>query len=165
MGVVLEEAVYAIRNVLFYFFVLFVLRVLLRNQWAAAIAFTAFWTIFNALGNDRAWVGALVGLLFFGTAAFVILRWGLLSFAVGTFVIVAVRRARHTGRLGVVLREHDASGHDRRRVGVVEFLHVGRWPDVGTQPWDRRWIRSLSSVLRSHATHEGHEDDTGGRTA
>jgi hypothetical protein len=86
VGVVLEEAPYAIRNVLLYFFVLFVLRVLFRNQWAGAIAFTAFWTILNALGNDRVWLGALAGLLYFGTAAFVVLRWGLLSFAVGGFV-------------------------------------------------------------------------------
>jgi hypothetical protein len=86
VGVVLEEAPYAIRNVLLYFFVLFVLRVLLRNQWAAAIAFTAFWTLVNALGNDRAWVGALAGLLYFGTASFVVVRWGLLAFVVGAFV-------------------------------------------------------------------------------
>jgi hypothetical protein len=86
VGVVLEEAPYAIRNVLLYFFLLFVLRVLLRNQWAAAIAFTVFFAILNALSNDPAWIGALGGLLYFGTAAFFVLRWGLLSFAVGAFV-------------------------------------------------------------------------------
>jgi hypothetical protein len=87
VGEVLEEAPYAVRNVLLYFFVLFLLRVLLRNQWAAAIAFTAFWTTLTALGNDSMWAGALAGLLFYGTAAFVISRWGLLSFVVGTFVL------------------------------------------------------------------------------
>jgi serine/threonine-protein kinase len=86
-GVVFEEAVYAVRNVLFYFFVLFVLRVLLRNQWAAAIAFTVFWTIFVALGSQPAWEGAVVGFLLFGSTAFVVLRWGLLSLAVGLFVV------------------------------------------------------------------------------
>ena len=86
LGVVLEEAPYAVRNVLLYFFVLFVLRVLLRREWAAAIAFTAFWAILTALGNDPVWAGALAGVLFYGTAAWVISRWGLLSFVVGTFV-------------------------------------------------------------------------------
>jgi hypothetical protein len=86
VGVVLEEAPYAVRNVLLYFFVLFVLRVLFRNEWAAAIAFTAFWAILTALGSDPVWAGALAGVLFYGTAAFVISRWGLLSFAIGTFV-------------------------------------------------------------------------------
>ena len=52
---------------------MFVLRALLRRQWAAAVAFTAFWTMFVALANERAWEGALVGFLFFGTAAVVVL--------------------------------------------------------------------------------------------
>jgi hypothetical protein len=72
--------------VLLYFFVLFVFRVLLRNQWAAAIAFTGFWMIVAALGNENVGGGALGGLLYFGTAAFVVLRWGLLAWVVGTFV-------------------------------------------------------------------------------
>jgi hypothetical protein len=87
IGIVLQEALYAIRNVLFYFFVLFVLRMMLRSQWAAVIAFTAFFTLFNALGNDRMWLGGLIGLLYFGTVALVIVRFGgLLAFVVGAFV-------------------------------------------------------------------------------
>jgi hypothetical protein len=87
IGVVLQELLYAIRNVLFYFFVLFVLRIMLRSQWVAMIGFTAFFTLLNALGNDRAWLGALIGLLYFGTAALVIVRFGgLLAFGVSAFV-------------------------------------------------------------------------------
>ena len=87
IGVVLQEALYAIRNVLFYFFILFVLRMLLRSQWAAIIVFTAFFTVLNALGNERVWLGGVIGLLYFGTAAFVIVRFGgLLAFVIGAFV-------------------------------------------------------------------------------
>jgi hypothetical protein len=87
LGVVLQEALYAIRNVLMYFFILFILRMVLRSQWAAIVAFTAFFTLLNALGNDEMWVGAVIGLLYFGTAAFVIVRFGgLLAFVVGAFV-------------------------------------------------------------------------------
>jgi serine/threonine protein kinase len=87
IGVVLQEGLYAIRNVLLYFFVLFVLRMLLRRQWAAIVAFTAFFTLLNALGNERVWLGGVIGLLYFGTAAFVIVRFGgLLAFVVGAFV-------------------------------------------------------------------------------
>jgi len=86
-GVVLQEAPYAVRNVLLYFFVLFALRVLLRRQWAAVLAFVGFFTVLEALGNDRAWLGAALGVLYFGTAAFVIVRrGGLLAFMVGAFV-------------------------------------------------------------------------------
>jgi hypothetical protein len=87
LGVVLQEALYAVRNVLLYFFVLFALRMMLRRQWAAIVAFTAFFTALQALGNDQVWVGGLLGLLYFGTAAVVIVRFGgLVAFVVGTFV-------------------------------------------------------------------------------
>jgi hypothetical protein len=85
-GAVLGEAPYAIRNVLLYFFMLFAMRVVLRRQWPAAMAFTVFFAILNALGRGPHWVNAVVGLLYYGSGAFVIVRWGLLPFAVGTFV-------------------------------------------------------------------------------
>ena len=87
VGAMLQEAVYAIRNSLMYFFILFILRMLLRSQWAAVIVFTAFFTLLNALGNDIVWLGGVLGLLYFGTAAFVIVRFGgVLAFVVGSFV-------------------------------------------------------------------------------
>jgi serine/threonine-protein kinase len=87
VGAVLQEAVYAIRNPLMYFFILFILRMLLRSQWAAVIVFTGFFTLLNALGNDIVWLGGVLGLLYFGTAAFVIVRFGgVLAFVVGSFV-------------------------------------------------------------------------------
>jgi len=87
LGAVLQEGFYAIRNVLFYFFILFAMRMMLRGQWAAVIAFTAFFIVLEALGNERMWVGAVIGVLYFGTAALVIVRFGgLLAFGVGAFV-------------------------------------------------------------------------------
>jgi hypothetical protein len=86
-GLVFREAPYAIRNVLLFFFLLFVLRRLLRNQWLAALAFASIFAVLNALGNPNApWVGMVAGFLYFGSGAFAVLRWGLLSFAVGMFV-------------------------------------------------------------------------------
>jgi serine/threonine protein kinase len=96
MGATLEEAPYAIRNVLLYFFLLFVLRVLLRGQWRAAIAFAVVFMVLNALGNDHPWLGALLGLLYFGSAAFGVLRWGLVSFVSGAFVLSVLMDAPTT---------------------------------------------------------------------
>jgi hypothetical protein len=73
-GAALGEAPYAIRNVLLYFLMLFVLKVFLRRQWPAAIAFTVFFTILNGLRNDPHWTNAVVGLLYYGAGAFVIVR-------------------------------------------------------------------------------------------
>jgi serine/threonine-protein kinase len=87
-GVVLHEAPAAIRNVLMFFFLLFVLRVLLRGQWRAAAAYTVFFALVSAVGDEdgRPWLGGLMGFLYFGSGAFAMLRWGLVSFAVGSFV-------------------------------------------------------------------------------
>jgi hypothetical protein len=86
LAVVLEEAPYAVRNVLLYFFLLFVLRVLLRRELPAVLVFTGLFVVVNALGNAYPWVGAIIGLGYFGTAAYVVRRWGLLPFVVGAFI-------------------------------------------------------------------------------
>jgi len=85
VGLVVEEVPYAIRNVLFYFFLLFLFRVLLRSAWAAVVAFGGMFALLSAPGDAR-WIGALMAFVYFGLGAFVVLRWGLLSYAVGVFV-------------------------------------------------------------------------------
>jgi serine/threonine-protein kinase len=86
-GAVLRGVPYAIRNVLFYFFLLFLLRVFLRREWAAALAFAASFGLLSALSNDDdRWLSAGLTLLYFGSGAFVVLRWGLLAFAVAAFM-------------------------------------------------------------------------------
>lgn len=85
-GVVLQAAEYAIRNVLLFFFLLFLLRVLLRRQWPAALAYALIWGLLSAVGDEHPWAGGLLGFLYFGSGAVTVLRWGLTSFAVATFV-------------------------------------------------------------------------------
>ncbi len=86
-GLVLEGVPYAMRNVLFYFFLLFLLRVMLRREWPAAAAFAGLFAVLGALGNDgHPWVNAAVALVYFGSGAVAVLRWGLLSYAVGIFI-------------------------------------------------------------------------------
>jgi hypothetical protein len=95
--VLLEELPYAVRNVLLYFFLLFVFRVLLRNQWAAFIAFTAMFGLLSWLGNeDSQLLAAVTAVLYFGSGGFVVLRWGLLSFAVAHFISATLINAPMT---------------------------------------------------------------------
>ncbi len=87
LGVVLERAPYAIRNVLLFFFLLFVIRRVVRSEWGAALIFAGTFALLSALGNDEhPWLNALISFLYFGSGAFVVLRWGLVSFATGLFV-------------------------------------------------------------------------------
>jgi serine/threonine-protein kinase len=68
-------------------FVLFLLRALLRREWAAAVAFVLLFTVFQALGAGRQVVlfNLVDGLIFWGLSAFVLIRFGLLAFAVSGF--------------------------------------------------------------------------------
>jgi hypothetical protein len=87
VGLILQGVPYAVRNVFFYFFLLFMLRVVFRRQWAAAAAFAGLFALISALGNDgNPWVNAAVAALYFGSGAVVVLRWGLLAYAVGIFI-------------------------------------------------------------------------------
>jgi serine/threonine-protein kinase len=85
-GLVLEAAPYAIRNALLYFFLLFLLRVFLRREALAALAYVGVFVALSLMGNDHPWRGALMSVIFFGSGALVVLRSGLLAFVVGAFV-------------------------------------------------------------------------------
>lgn len=87
LGIVFEELPYAIRNAFFYFFLLFVLRVLLRGEWRAALAFAALFGVVSALTSAQPVVEGLTTFVYFGTGAVAILRLGLLPMAVGSLVL------------------------------------------------------------------------------
>jgi serine/threonine-protein kinase len=86
IGVALSEVPYAIRNALFYFFLIFIFRVLLRRSWAAAVAFTLLFTLMRAF-DEHPVSSALTTAAFCGLAAFAVLQWGLLALIVGVFVV------------------------------------------------------------------------------
>ena len=86
IGVVLQQAPYAMRNAFVYLSMLFVARLLVRREWVAALMFAGVFTLLDLIGNDEGWSGPLLTLLYFGSGAFVLLRWGLLAFAVAVFV-------------------------------------------------------------------------------
>ncbi len=67
-------------------FVLFLLRALLRKEWAAAVAWVFLFTVFSTAGSQFA-PDVLVGaLIFFGLAVFVLIRFGLLAL-VANFIV------------------------------------------------------------------------------
>ncbi len=76
----------AIQGTLLFFFVLFVLRVVLRREWLAAIVFVAIWATLKTLGSDYPWIEAPSWSLLYGVAALVVFRFGFVALAVGLFV-------------------------------------------------------------------------------
>jgi predicted Ser/Thr protein kinase len=75
----------AIQGTLLFFFLLFVLRVLLRKEWLAILVFVALWVALKTLGSDYPWIEGSAFALLYGVAAIVAFRFGLISLAVGIF--------------------------------------------------------------------------------
>ncbi len=86
IGTWLTQVPHGVRDALLFFFLLFLLRALLRNQWLAGAAFVLLFASLNFLGNDHPIVSGLTAVLLLSLFAFVMLRWGLLAMAVGLFV-------------------------------------------------------------------------------
>ena len=86
LGHGLMHALYSIRGTLSLFFLLFLLRALLRNQWLAALAFVLLFSALKVLGSDHPGVEAPIQLLFYSSLVIVVLRFGLLSLTVGILV-------------------------------------------------------------------------------
>jgi hypothetical protein len=75
----------SIQGTLLFFFLLFVLRVLLRREWLAGIVFVAIWATLKTLGTDYILINAITWTLLYGVAAFVVFRVGLVALAVAIF--------------------------------------------------------------------------------
>jgi hypothetical protein len=73
---------HAIRETLFFFFLIFLLRVVLRNQWVAAAAFASIFAVTNLSSASYPILSSAVSFLVLGGFAFVVLRWGVLAMAI-----------------------------------------------------------------------------------
>jgi len=75
----------AVQGTLMFFFMLFILRVLLRNRWLAAAVFVAIWTAIQTLGSDRLAIQVPVWMAIYSIAAFALVRFGLVTLAAAVF--------------------------------------------------------------------------------
>jgi hypothetical protein len=82
---------HAVRDTLFFFFLIFLLRVLLRNQWLAAAGFAAIFAALNLVSGPHPKLDAGVSFVVLFGFAFLVLRWGLLALAT-TLLVGGVAR-------------------------------------------------------------------------
>jgi serine/threonine-protein kinase len=75
----------SIEATLLFFFLLFVLRVVLRKEWLAAIVFVAIWVTLKTLGSDYPWIEGTAYALLYGGATIVVFRVGFVTLGVGIF--------------------------------------------------------------------------------
>jgi serine/threonine-protein kinase len=85
LGTWLWHLANSVTGTLGFFFVMFVLRLLLRKPWAAALVFVAAWTLLKVFGSHHLDIQIPAQIVIYSLAAIVLLRFGFLSLATGIF--------------------------------------------------------------------------------
>jgi serine/threonine-protein kinase len=83
----LVNIVGSIRTTLIFFFLLVLLRVLVKNRWVAAVIFTLLFTVPKVLGSDHPLIETPMWLAVYGIAAFTVVRFGLIVLAMGVLTV------------------------------------------------------------------------------
>jgi hypothetical protein len=86
VGAILSQIPNSIAGSLIFFFLIFLLRAILRKQWLAAAGFVLIYTAMNCLGSNHPWVDAPFVIVTYSIAALVVVRFGLVALAAGIFV-------------------------------------------------------------------------------
>jgi hypothetical protein len=79
----LVSIVSSIQTTLIFFFLLFLLRVLVKNRWVAAVIFVLLFTVPKVVGSDHALIESCVWITIYGIAAIAVVRFGLIVLALG----------------------------------------------------------------------------------
>ena len=87
MGTWLWQLNTSVQGTLVFFFVMFVLRVVLRKPWLAALAFVAVWTAIKTYDSHHLAIDISTYAAIYAIAAFVVLRFGLIALAIGIFTV------------------------------------------------------------------------------
>jgi len=87
LGAWLGQVLKSVQATLVFFFVLFLLRILLRRSWLAAAVFVALFTTFRVLGNEYLEVQIPTSIAIFAIVAFAGVRFGLVALAAGLFTV------------------------------------------------------------------------------
>jgi len=87
LGMLLQPVPSGVRNSILYLFLILLLRVALRNRWAAGAAFAILLTAINVHSPDNWLLEISVSLALNTIMALVLLRWGLLAGAVSLWMV------------------------------------------------------------------------------
>lgn len=82
-----ENIVASIRTTLIFFFLLVLLRVLVKNRWVAAAIFALLFSVPKVLGSDHPLIETPMWLTVYGIAAFTVVRFGLIVLALGVLTV------------------------------------------------------------------------------
>ena len=75
----------SISATLMFFFLIFLLRVILRKQWLAAAGFTLIYSTLKVVSSDHPWIDLPLVVVVYAVAAIVVVRFGLVALFFGIF--------------------------------------------------------------------------------
>jgi len=85
-GIVLNRLLVGMTGAMLFFLMFFVLRVILRKEWIAAIVFTAFFVVGRGLNGSYPAIQIPASIIVYGLVVYMLLRCGLLALVVTIFI-------------------------------------------------------------------------------
>ncbi len=136
LGAWLMHVPYSVRGTLSFFFLLFFLRALLRNQWLAGAVFVAIWATIKFIGSSHPGIEAPAQVLIFTVAAIFVLRFGLVTLTVGIFVVDVL--------LNVPVTVHGSAWYFASTVFVLaSVIALAAWGFYTSMAGRRLWKQDL----------------------
>jgi hypothetical protein len=129
-GTVLDSMVHALLQLMSAFFVLLLLRIVLRKQWLAAGAFVLLFVAITSSGTDDPWMALPVGVVIITIFTIVLVRYGLVAATAGFYFILILQECPLT----VDLSAWYAQGFIVPLLVVVALLIYGFHTALAGQP-------------------------------
>ncbi len=85
-GQLMSTTVVSLLGVMNFFFLLVLLRIVLRNRWLSAFAFVVLFTLPKVAGSHHPWNDLIVWSLIYGIAALAVVRFGLIALGMACLV-------------------------------------------------------------------------------
>lgn len=86
IGLLLSTIASSLLGVMQFFFLLVLLRILVRNRWLAAGLFVMIFTLQNIAGSEHLWIDIAVWTVIYAIAAYAVVRFGLIALSMACFV-------------------------------------------------------------------------------
>jgi serine/threonine protein kinase len=136
VAVCLSSIVNSIQTTFVFFFLIVLLRVLVKNRWLAASIFVLLFTVPKVLGSDHPLMETPVWLVIYGVAAIAMVRFGLVVLALGVLTVDAL--------LNVPITLDFSNWYAARSLCVLlSFVLIAVWGFYTSLAGQRLWKEDL----------------------
>jgi len=136
VAVGLINVVSSIQTTLIFFFLIVLLRILVKNRWLAAAIFTLLFAVPRTLGSDHPFIDGATALVIYGIASFAVVRFGLIVLAVGALTADVL--------LNLPITLDFSNWYAARFLGaVLGFVLIAAWGFYTSLAGQRLWKEDL----------------------